>query len=294
MSDQNNYDQAPVLLTLKGQVVIHYLDGRILEGEFITQDMFNLFLQIDDEPVMIPRNQVRFIKGATGQSIEADDSQAAYVTNQDGEIRTSVSTIKSRPVKREEIGTGSIWDTDVTDAEENILSPTIESERKADPYATEVLEREEVTAVPPNADDQLGDDETMLIDVEDDEDETIFIEEDDDEDSTMVFDESGDSTPLITAYFECTAGPHAGQRFELQPGVTTIGRSSDNIFALSSDKEVSRRHSLINQQADGTFVIEDRGSLNGVIINDIRIEAPYTLHENDEVLIGQCVMIYHE
>ena len=184
-----------------------------------------------------------------------------------------VSTVQSHPVQAP---TGSMWDTDISGLHLGPDSSETEDENGDngdDDDATVFFEEE----------DMLGDNEaTILFDNE--EEGTLVIDDDDDDD---------DDTLQLTAFLECTAGPHAGQRFHLQPGTTTIGRSNENIFPLSSDKEVSRRHALITEQADGTFVAEDRNSLNGVIINDIRIEKPQTLQEGDELLIGQCMLIFH-
>jgi hypothetical protein len=45
-----------------------------VEGEYATQDLYNIFLRIAGEPVMIPRQQIRLIKSVTGRPIEPDDS----------------------------------------------------------------------------------------------------------------------------------------------------------------------------------------------------------------------------
>ena len=75
MSEDVLYANNPPLLTLKGQIAVHFLDGAILEGDFATQDAFNIFLTVEDEPVMVPRQQIRYIKGTQAQPIEADTSQ---------------------------------------------------------------------------------------------------------------------------------------------------------------------------------------------------------------------------
>lgn len=54
------------LLAIKGHVTVNFVDGQIIEGEFKAQDVFNIFLIVSDEPLMIPRAQIRFIKGSCG------------------------------------------------------------------------------------------------------------------------------------------------------------------------------------------------------------------------------------
>jgi predicted nucleic acid-binding Zn-ribbon protein len=65
---------------------------------------------------------------------------------------------------------------------------------------------------------------------------------------------------------------------------TRVGRSlaADVRF---DDPTVSRRHALIVRQPDGVRVLDDR-SLNGVFVNDARIEGQ-TLQDGDEILVGR-------
>ena len=58
-----HYSQELFLLALKGPVTVHFVDGRTLQGQFTTQDAWNIFLMVDDEPMMIPRSQILYIKG---------------------------------------------------------------------------------------------------------------------------------------------------------------------------------------------------------------------------------------
>ena len=282
---ETNAANHPILLALKGQVIVYCTNGDTLAGKYETQDAYNIFIKIDDEPVMISRSQIKYIKGAQGQAIQEDTSHNKYLPD-----RTEIDTIKSSPVQV--TPAASKWDTDISGLKLDADTPQPD---QMDDDATVFFEEDDLLA---------EDDATLLLEEEDDEDETFFIETEDEESETEstlvgqelddVFEESEeDETFKFTAYLDCTAGPHAGQRFNIQPGTTTIGRSNDNVFPLSSDKEVSRRHALITEQADGTFVIEDRNSLNGVIVNDIRIESPHPLSEGDSLLIGQCVMEFH-
>jgi hypothetical protein len=82
MSDADDmvYSNNPNLLILKGQISVHFMDGNIIEGEFATQDTFNIFLIVDGEPVMIPRDQIRFIKAKDSHQIEEDSIQDTTVT----------------------------------------------------------------------------------------------------------------------------------------------------------------------------------------------------------------------
>lgn len=249
-NNDNVYNQALPLLALKGEVTIQFVDGKNLSGEFVAQDQFNIFVTVQGESLMIPRTQIRYIKGRAGQAIERDDSLAVQVSSK-------------RSADRTEEAIPTLAPADTADDEDDDVTLFLEDDEDA----------------------------TVLLDIEDEEDATVFV---DDDDSTMIVkDESGSvSQSAITACLECTAGPHAEETFKLQGGVTTLGRSSDNIISLSSDKEISRRHALITYK-EGDFLIEDRGSLNGVLINDVRIDGVRLLKDGDSVLIGVSTLIFH-
>ncbi|MBI1881106.1 MAG: hypothetical protein HYR94_23250, partial [Chloroflexi bacterium] len=60
------YSKKPFLLTLKGRITVHYMDGQTIEGELAAQDDLNIWLTVDGTPHLISRNQIRYIKGAPG------------------------------------------------------------------------------------------------------------------------------------------------------------------------------------------------------------------------------------
>ncbi len=82
-----------------------------------------------------------------------------------------------------------------------------------------------------------------------------------------------------------SGGGRAGESFHPQRERTTIGRSPDCDIFLD-DVTVSRRHAVLVQEADGSFRIEDQGSLNGTFLNRRRIDAA-TLENGDELQIGK-------
>lgn len=64
----------------------------------------------------------------------------------------------------------------------------------------------------------------------------------------------------------------------------TIGRREGNTVRLT-ERNVSRRHARLTK-SNGTFVVEDLGSYNGVKINGQRIEANTALRSGDRLEIG--------
>jgi phosphoserine phosphatase RsbU/P len=61
------------------------------------------------------------------------------------------------------------------------------------------------------------------------------------------------------------SGPEEEHQFELKPEGTVIGRSPDCGVTLDHDR-VSRRHARIYQDPFGRWIIEDLGSLNGIVV----------------------------
>jgi pSer/pThr/pTyr-binding forkhead associated (FHA) protein len=80
------------------------------------------------------------------------------------------------------------------------------------------------------------------------------------------------------------SGPQRNERFILSGQQITLGRSDDSNIVLD-DVTVSRFHALITKGSSG-WKIEDKGSLNGVYVNFVRIEDS-KLSAGDDVQIGK-------
>ncbi len=63
-----------------------------------------------------------------------------------------------------------------------------------------------------------------------------------------------------------------------------IGRSPDNDLVVDN-LAVSNDHARVFFES-GRLVVEDRGSLNGTFVNDLRVERA-TLHDGDSIWIGK-------
>lgn len=75
-------------------------------------------------------------------------------------------------------------------------------------------------------------------------------------------------------------------------GQFVIGRSSECQLSLD-DPLVSRRHGLLTVREDGTVLVEDLGSRNGVLVNGNKIEGQQTLGDGDRITIGgQTMTLY--
>jgi hypothetical protein len=91
--------------------------------------------------------------------------------------------------------------------------------------------------------------------------------------------------PPIVARLVITQGNDAGQAIEVRLGKTyTIGRGIDNDLVLT-DIAVSRKHFDIRNE-HGAWVLADRGSGNGTLVNHRIEDAPFMLASGDVIEIG--------
>ena len=89
----------------------------------------------------------------------------------------------------------------------------------------------------------------------------------------------------INARLVCTQGNDTGTELEVRPGKSySIGRGIDNDFVLT-DIAVSRKHFDLRIENDA-WVLVDRGSGNGTLINGNVEDAPFLLAHGDQIEIG--------
>jgi len=79
-------------------------------------------------------------------------------------------------------------------------------------------------------------------------------------------------------------GLEADTAFSLQP-FTTLGRSAVNTIVVP-DAFASAEHALISWRG-GQWWLEDLGSRNGTLLNDVSVTAPVVLGAGDVIGIGQ-------
>jgi pSer/pThr/pTyr-binding forkhead associated (FHA) protein len=78
--------------------------------------------------------------------------------------------------------------------------------------------------------------------------------------------------------------------FVLEAAKTTIGRAQDNDIVINN-LALSRYHAEVHRR-DGAHQVEDRGSQNGVYVNDERIHQPRVLRDGDIVTLGTYRFLY--
>jgi pilus assembly protein CpaF len=77
-------------------------------------------------------------------------------------------------------------------------------------------------------------------------------------------------------------------RFELPPGTYTIGRSEACKIRLRHP-EISERHAVLTLR-DRAIIIEDLHSSNGTLIDNIAIQEPTPVREDNVIGIGPCLL----
>lgn len=78
---------------------------------------------------------------------------------------------------------------------------------------------------------------------------------------------------------------------DLRADVTHIGRGVGVHIGLD-DQSVSRRHAIVERDADGTIWVCDNRSLNGVFVNDEPIDRRVRLRDGDELAVGRYKLTY--
>jgi len=99
-----------------------------------------------------------------------------------------------------------------------------------------------------------------------------------------------DALPVGSALLVVLKGPGAGARFLLNQDRTVAGRGPNSDIFLD-DITVSRSHASFTKD-QGSFVIEDMGSLNGTYVNRKLLKEPVVLRNGDEVQVGKYRMVY--
>lgn len=81
-----------------------------------------------------------------------------------------------------------------------------------------------------------------------------------------------------------SGGPVLGREYPLDADLVTIGRRDENAIVIK-DPTVSRKHAEIRRAGDG-FVVVDKNSTSGVLVNGVPISGEQRLKDGDRLGIG--------
>ncbi len=86
------------------------------------------------------------------------------------------------------------------------------------------------------------------------------------------------------------SGEQTGRVVEITGPRFVIGRDDDCNLKLP-DEKISRKHASLMVQPDGRVIVQDLGSTNGTFVDEQRITAPVELTGNEQVRVGDTMMI---
>ncbi len=96
--------------------------------------------------------------------------------------------------------------------------------------------------------------------------------------------------PGIHYRLVCMTGNNKGISYYLKSVRVILGRG-DTADIQIIDPKSSREHAELSM-VQGSFVVTDLGSQNGVVVNDLKI-TQHTLKDNDNIIIGKTVFKYN-
>lgn len=76
------------------------------------------------------------------------------------------------------------------------------------------------------------------------------------------------------------------KEIDLNEGLITIGRASDNSISFSDDSNISRYHAEIESRGEGEYWIIDLNSSNGTTLNGEKVTSEKPLFHNDMLIFG--------
>jgi len=83
----------------------------------------------------------------------------------------------------------------------------------------------------------------------------------------------------------------APQQISIPGGLITLGRASDCTIPIK-DRFLSRRHAEVVFER-GTWYVRDCGSVNGTLVNGVKIVDPVPLRAGDRIALGDSEVVFH-
>ena len=83
-----------------------------------------------------------------------------------------------------------------------------------------------------------------------------------------------------------------GREHPMTDECITVGRAVENDIVITS-KRVSREHARVRREG-WRVLLEDLGSTNGTYLNDERIHTPTALQDDDQIKIGDVILVFHD
>lgn len=95
----------------------------------------------------------------------------------------------------------------------------------------------------------------------------------------------------VLARLTIQSGPMGGRSYRFHQDVTTIGRTNGNDLVISG-RTVSRRHARLWFD-NGRWYLEDLQSVNGTLVNAVRIYQPVVINDGDSINFGDEIVLFN-
>lgn len=93
------------------------------------------------------------------------------------------------------------------------------------------------------------------------------------------------------AWLKVIRGEFEGKEYLVFPGVTSIGSNGKNTIVLFKDKLIAPNHCDIILEGNN-YVLVDKGSINGTLVNGMRINR-HTLRQGNAIAMGNTVLMFN-
>ncbi len=328
------YSKKMFLLSIQGMVTVHFMDGQTLGGEFLTQDELHIFLKVDQEPMMIPRSQIRFIKGKPGQAVGTDT-----IPVPDRQAENSLLTTEQKKLHSLDTVAMEMADFLTIQARDQASkaiaepAPQVLEEEKSEEEGTVIFD------MVPDKGTELNDDQRKSL-WEDDTHKSVSEEDEEEEnEGTVVWgimelptaevpslvpgkvevdtpdddNDSGETVILGKNEEESEKGEptYVVKTTQVKAKlVCTAGPYMGQLFNLDDDEIIigrastngvaltldkeTSRRHAVIQREMDGYSIEDQNSLNGTYLNDEQITQKCYLKNGDIILVGVSSLEYQE
>jgi two-component system, NtrC family, nitrogen regulation response regulator GlnG len=105
---------------------------------------------------------------------------------------------------------------------------------------------------------------------------------------TIAITPDGDTAPITYGSIRFVSGVLSGQKFDVKPDGSYIGRDSSLSQIVLPDPRISKRHLWIGG-VEGKVIIRDEGSRNGTFVNDPKSQrvTEAEIKPGDVVILGE-------
>lgn len=154
------------------------------------------------------------------------------------------------------------------------------------------VETEQATVA---VDDSAPEEALQASELEDEEEEHDSILSEDDLEDARIAEVAFDPTAGRRFVLKVVAGPNSGAELGLETAHNyVIGTDANSCDITLHDISVSHHHAKLSMPSEGSFMIEDLGSRNGVFIDGVRIAGSQGVNTNEVIALGTSAFVIYD